>query len=100
MKTKKFDFGGWATRNNLKCSDGRTILKDAFKDNDGQTVPLVWNHQHNGPDNVLGHALLENRKDGVYAYCTFNDTEQGQISKILVQHGDISALSIFANQIR
>ena len=100
MKTKKFDFGGWATRNNLKCSDGRTILKDAFKDNDGQTVPLVWNHQHNGPDNVLGHALLENSKDGVYAYCTFNDTEQGQISKILVQHGDISALSIFANQIR
>lgn len=100
MKTKKFDFGGWATRNNLKCSDGRTILKDAFKDNDGQTVPLVWNHQHNEPDNVLGHALLENRKDGVYAYCTFNDTEQGQISKILVQHGDISALSIFANQIR
>ena len=100
MKTKKFDFGGWATRNNLKCSDGRTILKDAFKDNDGQTVPLVWNHQHNGPDNVLGHALLENRKDGVYTYCTFNDTEQGQISKILVQHGDISALSIFANQIR
>lgn len=100
MNTKKFDFGGWATRNNLKCSDGRTILKDAFKDNDGQTVPLVWNHQHNGPDNVLGHALLENRKDGVYAYCTFNDTEQGQISKILVQHGDISALSIFANQIR
>ena len=87
MNTKKFDFGGWATRNNLKCSDGRTILKDAFKDNDGQTVPLVWNHQHNGPDNVLGHALLENRKDGVYAYCTFNDTEQGQISKILVQHG-------------
>ena len=100
MNTKKFDFGGWATRNNLKCSDGRTILKDADKDNDGQTVPLVWNHQHNGPDNVLGHALLENRKDGVYAYCTFNDTEQGQISKILVQHGDISALSIFANQIR
>lgn len=100
MKTKNFDFGGWATRNNMKCSDGRTILKDAFKDNDGQTVPLVWNHQHNGPDNVLGHALLENRKDGVYAYCTFNDTEQGQISKILVQHGDISALSIFANQIR
>ena len=100
MKTKKFDFGGWATRNNLKCSDGRTILKDAFKDNDGQTVPLVWNHQHNEPDNILGHALLENRKDGVYAYCTFNDTEQGQISKILVQHGDISALSIFANQIR
>ena len=79
MKTKKLDFGGWATRNNLKCSDGRTILKDAFKDNDGQTVPLVWNHQHNGPDNVLGHALLENRNDGVYANCTFNETAQVQI---------------------
>lgn len=100
MKTKKFDFGGWATRNNLKCSDGRTILKDAFKDNDGQTVPLVWNHQHNGPFNVLGHALLENRADGVYAYCTFNDTEQGRNAKLLVEHGDVSALSIFANQLR
>lgn len=100
MKTKKFDFSGWATRNNLKCSDGRTILKDAFKDNDGQTVPLVWNHQHNGPFNVLGHALLENRADGVYAYCTFNDTEQGKNAKILVEHGDVSALSIFANQLR
>ena len=97
---KKFDFGGWATRNNLKCSDGRTILKDAFKDNDGQTVPLVWNHQHNGPFNVLGHALLENRADGVYAYCTFNDTEQGRNAKLLVEHGDVSALSIFANQLR
>lgn len=97
---KKFDFSGWATRNNLKCSDGRTILKDAFKDNDGQTVPLVWNHQHNGPFNVLGHALLENRADGVYAYCTFNDTEQGRNAKLLVEHGDVSALSIFANQLR
>ena len=97
---KKFDFSGWATRNNLKCSDGRTILKDAFKDNDGQTVPLVWNHQHNGPFNVLGHALLENRADGVYAYCTFNDTEQGRNAKRLVEHGDVSALSIFANQLR
>lgn len=97
---KKFDFSGWATRNNLKCSDGRTILKDAFKDNDGQTVPLVWNHQHNGPFNVLGHALLENRADGVYAYCTFNDTEQGRNAKLLVEHGDVSALSIFANQLK
>ena len=97
---KRFDFSGWATRNNLRCSDGRTILKDAFKDNDGQTVPLVWNHQHSGPDNVLGHALLENRKDGVYAYCSFNDTEQGKIEKIIVEHGDVSALSIFANQLK
>lgn len=97
---KKYDFAGWVTRNNLKCSDGRTILKDAFKDNDGQTVPLVWNHQHNGPFNVLGHALLENRADGVYAYCTFNDTEQGRNAKLLVEHGDISALSIFANQLK
>lgn len=97
---KKYDFAGWATRNNLKCSDGRTILKDAFKDNDGQTVPLVWNHQHNGPFNVLGHALLENRADGVYAYCTFNDTEQGKNAKLLVEHGDVTALSIFANQLK
>lgn len=97
---EKFDFSGWATRNNLKCSDGRTILKDAFKDNDGQTVPLVWNHQHNEPFNVLGHALLENREDGVYAYCTFNDTEAGRNAKLLVEHGDVSALSIFANQLR
>ena len=97
---KRFDFSGWATRNTLRCSDGRTILKDAFKDNDGQTVPLVWNHQHSGPDNVLGHALLENRKDGVYAYCSFNDTEQGKIAKIIVEHGDVSALSIFANQLK
>lgn len=97
---KKFDFSGWATRTNLKCSDGRTILKDAFKDNDGQTVPLVWNHQHNDPLNVLGHALLENREDGVYAYCTFNDTEAGRNAKLLVEHGDVSALSIFANQLK
>ncbi|MCI8992293.1 MAG: caudovirus prohead protease [Eubacterium sp.] len=97
---KKFDFSGWATRNNLKCSDGRTILKDAFKDNDGQTVPLVWNHRHNEPFNVLGHALLENRSDGVYAYCTFNGTEQGRNAKLLVEHGDVSALSIFANRLK
>lgn len=96
----KFDFGGWATRNDLKCSDGRTIRKDAFKDNDGQTVPLVWQHQHNDPTNVLGHALLENRNEGVYAYCTFNDTEAGQNAKLLVQHGDITALSIYANRLQ
>lgn len=96
----KFDFSGWATRNNLKCSDGRTIRKDAFKENDGQTVPLVWQHQHDDPMNVLGHALLENREEGVYAYCTFNDTEVGQQAKALVQHGDVKALSIYANQLQ
>ena len=97
---ERFDFSGWATRNNLKCSDGRTIRKDAFKDNNGQKVPLVWNHQHNEPFNVLGHALLENREEGVYAYCTFNDTEAGQNAKQLVEHGDVSALSIYANQLK
>ena len=95
----KFDFSGWATRANLKCSDGRVILKDAFKKNDGETVPLVWNHQHNDPNEVLGHALLENRDEGVYAYCKFNDTESGQTAKLLVQHGDVNALSIYANQL-
>lgn len=98
--SKKYDFSGWATKNNLRCSDGRTILKDAFKHNDGQTVPLVWNHQHNDPLNVLGHALLENRESGVYAYCTFNDTEAGKNAKMLVEHGDVTALSIYANQLR
>ena len=97
---KKYDFSGWATKNNLRCSDGRTIMKDAFKHNDGQTVPLVWNHQHNDPLNVLGHALLENRHDGVYAYCTFNDTEAGKNAKTLVEHGDVTALSIYANQLK
>ena len=96
----KYDFSGWATKNNLKCSDGRTILRDAFKHNDGQTVPLVWNHQHNDPLNVLGHALLENRESGVYAYCKFNDTEAGRNAKMLVEHGDVTALSIYANQLR
>lgn len=96
----KFDFGGWATKNDLRCSDGRTIRKDAFKDNDGQTVPLVWQHRHDDPTNVLGHALLENRDEGVYAYCTFNDTEWGQHAKALVQHGDVTALSIYANQLK
>ena len=96
----KYDFSGWATKNNLKCSDGRTILKDAFKENDGQKVPLVWNHQHNDPNNVLGHALLENRNDGVYAYCAFNDTEAGQQAKQLVEHGDVASLSIYANKLK
>lgn len=97
---EKYDFSGWATRNNLKCSDGRTIMKDAFKHNDGQTVPLVWNHQHNDPLNVLGHALLENREDGVYAYGKFNDTESGQAAKLVVANGDVKALSIYANQLK
>ena len=96
----KYDFSGWATRNDLRCSDGRTIRHGAFKVNDGQTVPLVWNHQHNEPYNVLGHALLENRDEGVYTYCTFNDTESGKNAKLLVQHGDISGLSIYANQLK
>ena len=97
---EKFDFSGWATRNNLKCSDGRVIMKDAFKDNNGQKVPLVWNHQHNEPFNILGHALLENREEGVYAYCTLNNTDSGRQAKLLVEHGDVSALSIYANQLR
>ena len=96
----KFDFCGWATKADLMCSDGRIIRKDAFKHNDGQTVPLVWNHQHNDPDEVLGHALLENRDEGVYAYCKFNDTESGKTAKLLVQHGDVNALSIYANQLK
>lgn len=98
--TRKCDFSGWATRNDLLCSDGRTIRRNAFKGNDGQTVPLVWNHQHSEPDNVLGHALLENRDEGVYAYCSFNDTESGQNAKKLVQHGDVRSLSIYANQLK
>lgn len=96
---KKYDFSGWATKANIRCSDGRVIMKGAFKDNDGERVPLVWNHQHNEPENVLGHAILENRDEGVYAYCTFNDSENGELAKVLVQHGDISALSIYANQL-
>ena len=95
-----YDFGGWATRNNIKCSDGKMIMKDAFKDNDGQKVPLVWNHQHNDPGEVLGHALLENREDGVYAYCKFNNTESGQIAKSLVTNGDVDKLSIYANRLK
>lgn len=97
---ENFDFSGWATRNDLKCSDGRIIRKDAFKSNDGQKVPLVWNHQHSDPNEVLGHAMLENREEGVYAYCKFNDTESGRTAKLLVQHGDVNALSIYANQLK
>lgn len=97
---EKYDFSGWATRNNLKCSDGRTIMKDAFKHCDGLTVPLVWGHQHADPLRVLGHAVLENREEGVYTYGVFNDTEQGQNAKLLVQHGDVVALSIYANQLK
>ena len=96
----KFDFSGWATRNDLVCADGRTIRHNAFEHCDGKTVPLVWNHQHNEPTNILGHALLENRKDGVYAYCTFNETDAGKAAKELVQHGDIVSLSIYANGLR
>ena len=96
----EYDFGGWATKNGIECSDGRTILKDAFKQNDGQKVPLVWNHQHNDPSEVLGHALLENREEGVYAYCKFNDTESGQTAKALVVNGDVDKLSIYANKLK
>lgn len=96
----KYDFSGWATRNNLKCSDGRIIMPDAFKDNSGEVVPLVWNHRHDQSTNVLGHALLENRPDGVYAYCTLNDTESGKNTKLLVDHGDLTQLSIYANHLR
>lgn len=95
-----YDFCGWATRNNIQCSDGRTIMKDAFKENDGQKVPLVWNHDHNSPDNVLGHALLENREEGVYAYCKFNNTESGAQAKALVTNGDVDKLSIYANRLK
>lgn len=97
---KQFDFSGWATKANVKCSDGRIITKDAFKHNDGQTIPLVWNHKHGEVNDVLGHALLENREEGVYAYCKFNDTENGKTAKLLVQHGDVDQLSIYANQLK
>ena len=95
-----YDFSGWATKANMKCSDGRTILQDAFKECDGQKVPLVWNHNHKEPQCVLGHALLENRKEGVYAYCSFNGTESGKDAKMIVEHGDVCALSIYANQLQ
>lgn len=95
-----YDFCGWATRNDIQCSDGRIIRRDAFKHNDGQKVPMVWNHEHNDPNAVLGHAMLENRPEGVFAYCKFNDTESGKNAKLLVQHGDVNALSIYANQLK
>ena len=98
-RSNKWDFSGWATKTNMRCSDGRTIKKDAFKGCDGIEVPLVWNHRHNDPSEVLGHALLENREDGVYAYCSFNDSEKGMEAKELVRHGDIKSLSIYANQL-
>ena len=97
---KKYDFSGWATKANLLCSDGRIIRQNAFEECDGMKVPLVWNHQHNNPDEVLGHALLENRDEGVYAYCSFNDTDAGQNAKLLVQHGDVNQLSIYANKLK
>ena len=97
---KDYDFSGYATRANMKCSDGRIIMPDAFKHNDGRTVPLVWNHKHNEPYDVLGHGVLENRKDGVYVYGKFNDTENGKLARVLVEAGDITALSIYANQLK
>ena len=100
VKPEKYDFSGWATKNNIRCSDGRTIKPNAFAEQDGSTVPLVWNHNHVDADNVLGHAILENRGQGVYAYCYLNNTEQGNNARELVSHGDICALSIFANQLK
>ena len=100
MGKQKWDFSGWATRNDLHCSDGRTIRKDAFKDCDGKIVPIFWNHQHDSVDNVLGHGMLENRDEGVYFYGAFNEDEEGQKAKKRVQHGDIRSLSIMANQVR
>ena len=100
MVVNDYDFGGWATRANMLCSDGRTIMENAFADQDGQTVPLVWNHQHNSVDNVLGHALLENRSEGVYAYCKFNETETGKMGREAVKNGDINQLSIYANKLK
>lgn len=96
----KYDFSGWATRNDLVCADGRTIRRDAFKHCDGMSVPIVWNHQHDDVDNILGHAILENRQDGVYAYCFLNETESGKKAKEIVQHGDVHMLSIYANGLK
>lgn len=97
MAKKKYDFAGWATKANMKCTDGRTIMTGAFKDDDGRRVPLIWNHRHDVPDNVLGHADLEYTDDGVMAYCSFNDSDNAQKAKALVEHGDITSLSIHAN---
>ncbi len=100
MAKNEYEFGGWATRNDIVCSDGRVIRQNAFKDNDGVVVPLVWNHQHDDSDNVLGHALLENRPEGVYTYLSFNDTDKGRNARKMVEHGDITSLSIFANKLK
>ena len=100
IDSRDYDFSGWATRANMRCSDGRTIMKDAFIDNDGTQVPLVWNHQHNDAHNVLGHALLKNMDEGVYAYCKFNDSESGKMGKELVRNGDVNQLSIYANKLK
>ena len=100
IESRDYDFGGWATRANMKCSDGRTIMKDAFIDDDGAQVPLVWNHQHNDAHNVLGHALLKNMDEGVYAYCKFNNSESGNMGKELVRNGDVNQLSIYANKLK
>lgn len=100
MEKMEYDFSGWATRNNIECSDGKTIMKDAFKQNHGQIVPLVWNHRHDDPNEVLGHAMLENREEGVYTYCKFNDTDSGKQAKALVVNGDVNQLSIYANKLK
>lgn len=100
MRDKEFDFGGWATVNNLKCSDGRRIMQDAFSEQDGERVPLVWGHQHGEISHVLGYATLENRKEGVYAYCSFNDSDAGKNARIVVEHGDVQSLSIYANELQ
>lgn len=100
MSVKQYDFAGWATRNDVRCSDGRIIMQDAFADQDGKSVPLVWNHNHSSVDNVLGHAMLQNRDEGVYAYCYFNDTPAAKKARELVKHGDITSLSIYANQLK
>ena len=100
MKGSHYDFSGWATKNNLRCADGLTIMQNAFAENDGEKVPLVWNHDHNSPDNVLGHAYLENRDEGVYAYCTFNNNPSALAAKEMIKHGDIDSLSIYANNLQ
>ena len=100
MKGTRYDFSGWATKNNLRCADGLTIMQNAFAENDGEKVPLVWNHDHNSPDNVLGHAYLENREEGVYAYCTFNNNPSALAAKEMIKHGDIDSLSIYANNLQ
>ena len=99
LSSTNYDFAGWATRSNHLCTDGRTIMPDAFKHHDGEGVPLIWNHQHNDPFAVLGKALLHCVDGDVYAYCSFNNNESGNTAKELVQHGDVCSLSICANQL-